>query len=66
MTGRTGDVRRVVAQKISVVETAAALFRHRARNAGPGDLERIMNKMPDVSPTPEDAIPPDLVDRLAR
>lgn len=55
-----------VAQKIGVVETAAAFFRRRAGNATPGDLERVMARVPDVSPAPEDAIPPDLADRLTR
>lgn len=55
-----------VAQKVGVVETAAAFFRHRASNATPDDLERIMNKVPDAPPAPEDVLPPDLADRLSR
>lgn len=55
-----------VAQKIGVVETAAAFFRHRAGNATPDDLKRIMDKVPDVRPAPEDTLPPDLADRLSR
>lgn len=55
-----------VAQKIGVVETAAAFFRHRSGSATPEDLERVMDNVPDVSPSPEDAIPPDLADRLFR
>ena len=55
-----------VAQKIGVVETAAAFFRRRAGNATADDLERVMKKVPDVPPTPEDTIPPDLADRLSR
>lgn len=55
-----------VAQKIGVVETAAAFFRHRAGSATPDDLKHIMNKVPDTPPTPEDALPPDLADRMSR
>jgi hypothetical protein len=31
----------------------------------PDDLKRAMDKVPDVPPDPEDAIPPDLTDRLS-
>lgn len=55
-----------VAQKVGVVETAAAFFRRRAGNATPDDLERIMNKVPDAPPAPDDVLPPDLADRLSR
>ena len=55
-----------VAQKIGVVETAAAFFQHRAGTAMPDDLKRIMNKVPDLPPAPEDALPPDVADRLSR
>ena len=55
-----------VAQKIGVVETAAAFFRQRAERARPGDLARIMRKVPDAAVGPEDAIPPDLVRRRSR
>jgi hypothetical protein len=55
-----------VAQKIGVVETAAAFFRQRAGHATPDDLARIMQKVPDTPPAPEDALPPDLADRLSR
>jgi hypothetical protein len=55
-----------VAQKIGVVETAAAFFRRRAGNATPDDLKRIMDRVPNVSPAPEDALPPELADRLSR
>ncbi|HTW73021.1 MAG TPA: toxin-antitoxin system HicB family antitoxin [Acetobacteraceae bacterium] len=55
-----------VAQKIGVVETAAAFFRRRAGNATADDLRRILDKVPDVLPAPEDALPPDLADRLSR
>jgi hypothetical protein len=55
-----------VAQKIGVVETAALFFRRRAGGATPDDLERILEKVPEVPPDPEDVIPPDLADRLSR
>jgi hypothetical protein len=55
-----------VAQKVGVVETAALFFRRRAKGATPDDLERILEKVPEVPPDPEDEIPPDLVDRLSR
>ena len=55
-----------VAQKVGVVETAAAFFQQRAERAKPGDLERIMRKVPDAPVEPEDAIPPDLAKRLTR
>jgi len=55
-----------VAQKIGVVETAATFFRRRAVGATPDDLNRVLNKVPDVRPDPEDAIPPDLAERLSR
>jgi hypothetical protein len=55
-----------VAQKIGAVETAAAFFRRRAGNATPDDLKRILEKVPDVPPDPEDAFPPDLADRRFR
>lgn len=54
-----------VAQKIGAVETAAAFFRQRAGHATADDLQRIMAKVPDVTPAPEDAMPPDLADRLS-
>jgi hypothetical protein len=53
-----------VAQKIGAVETAAAFFRRRAGRAAPDDLERIMNKVRNLPPEPEDVLPPDLADRL--
>jgi len=55
-----------VAQKIGVVETAAAFFQQRAERAKPGDLKRIMRKVPDVPVAPEDTIPPELTKRLLR
>ena len=55
-----------VAQKVGVVETAAASFRRRAGSAVPDGLKRVMEKVPDVLPDAEDVIPPDLADRLSR
>jgi hypothetical protein len=55
-----------VAQKIGAVETAAAFFRRRAGGATPDDLKRILEKVPDAPPDPEDAIPSDLADHLSR
>jgi len=54
-----------VAQKIGVVETVA-FFQRRAAKATADDLKRIMDKVPDASPAPEDALPPDLAARLSR
>jgi hypothetical protein len=55
-----------VAQKVGVVEPAASFFRRRAGGATPDDLRRVMDKVPDVPPDPEDAIPSELADRLSR
>ncbi len=55
-----------VAQKIGAVETAAIFFRRRAGGVTPDDLKRILEKVLAVPPDPEDAIPPDLADRLSR
>ena len=55
-----------VAQKIGAVETAAIFFRRRAGGATPDDLTRVLEKVPDMPPDPEDAIPPDLAHRLSR
>ncbi len=55
-----------VAQKIGVVETAAEFFRRRAGVATRDDLKRALDKVPDAPSDPEDAIPPDLADRLSR
>jgi HicB family len=55
-----------VAQKVGVVETAAAFFRDRAGSATPDDLKRVMEKVPDVPPDPDDAMPTDLADKLRR
>ena len=55
-----------VAQKIGVVETAAAFFRRRAERAKPDDLKRIMRKVPETPVEPEDMIPPGLAEPLSR
>lgn len=55
-----------VAQKIGAVETAATFFRRRARGATQDDLKRVLEKIPDVPPDPEDALPPDLAGCLFR
>ena len=55
-----------VAQKFGAVETAASFFRQRAGSATPDDLGHVLEKVPDVPPAPEDAMPPDLADRLSR
>jgi hypothetical protein len=55
-----------VAQKIGLVETAAAFFRHRAGKATPDDLKRVLDKVLDAPPDPEDALALDLADRLSR
>ncbi len=55
-----------VAQKIGVVETAASFFGHLQGSATPEDPERILQKVPEVPADPEDAMPPDLADRLSR
>ena len=55
-----------VAQKIGVVETAATFFQRRAGSATSDDLKRILEKVADVTPDPDDVIPPDLADRLSR
>ncbi len=54
-----------VAQKVGVVETAAAFFRERAERAKPDDLARVMRKVPDAAVEPDDAVPPDLAERLS-
>jgi len=54
-----------VAQKIGAVETATDFFRHRAGDARPNDLMRIMDKVPAAPPPPEDHLSLDLADRLA-
>src|SRR3954451_21504333 len=45
-----------VAQKVGVVETAAAFFQRRAGTATEDDLQRILEKVPDAPPAPEDAV----------
>ena len=55
-----------VAQKIGVVETAAAFVRQRFERAKRRDLEQIMQKVPDAPVESDDMIPPDLANRLSR
>lgn len=45
-----------VAQKIGAVETAADFLRTRAGTAKRGDLTRLLDRAPDVPPTPKDTI----------
>jgi hypothetical protein len=45
-----------VAEKIGVVETAAALFQKRAGNAKGDGLLRFVRNAPDPPPEPEDPI----------
>ncbi|WP_421951103.1 toxin-antitoxin system HicB family antitoxin [Pelagibacterium sp.] len=45
-----------VAQKIGAVETADDFLRARAGTAKRGDLTRLLDRAPDVSPAPEDVI----------
>ena len=52
-----------VAQKVGVVKTAASLFRRRTGGATPDDLRRVMEKVPEMPPDPEDATSRDLADR---
>jgi hypothetical protein len=54
-----------VAQKIGAVETTATFFRRRAGNATPDDLKRILEKVADVLPDPEDVMPTDVADHLS-
>lgn len=44
-----------VAQKIGAVQTVDDFLKRRAGNAKRGDLTRLLEKAPDVPPTPEDA-----------
>jgi hypothetical protein len=55
-----------VAQKIGVVETAAAFFRQRAERTEPEDLKRIAQKVPDKPAEPGDMMPLDLAGCLSR
>ena len=55
-----------VAQKVGVVETAASFFQRRAAGATSDDLKRVIDKVPDVPPNPEDTLPPDMAERLSR
>lgn len=45
-----------VAQKIGAVETADAFLKARAGTTKRGDLTRLLDRAPDVPPTPEDAV----------
>ena len=45
-----------VAQKIGAVETADDFLKARAGTSKRGDLTRLLDRAPDVPPTPEDAI----------
>ena len=45
-----------VAQKIGAVETADAFLKARAGTAKRGDLNRFLDRAPDIPPPPEDAI----------
>jgi len=47
-----------VAQKVSVVETAADFFRRRAGTAKAEDLKAFLDRAPDVPPMPGDEIDP--------
>ncbi len=44
-----------VAQKVGAVETTDDFLRARAGMAKRGDLTRLLDRAPDVPPTPEDA-----------
>ncbi|WP_422027512.1 toxin-antitoxin system HicB family antitoxin [Pyruvatibacter mobilis] len=45
-----------VAQKIGAVETADDFLKARAGTAKRGDLTKLLDRAPDVPPTPEDAV----------
>lgn len=45
-----------VAQKIGAVETASEFLKARAGMAKRGDLTRLLDRAPSVSPMPDDAI----------
>jgi hypothetical protein len=47
-----------VAQKVSVVETAADFFRRRAGTTKAEDLKAFLDRAPDVPPMPGDEIDP--------
>ena len=47
-----------VAQKVSVVESAADFFRQRAGTAKAEDLKAFLDRAPDVLPMPRDEIDP--------
>ncbi|MBS7696190.1 MULTISPECIES: toxin-antitoxin system HicB family antitoxin [unclassified Chelatococcus] len=45
-----------VAQKIGAIETADDFLKARAGTAKRGDLTKLLDRAPDVPPTPEDAV----------
>lgn len=45
-----------VAQKVGAVETAADFLKARAGTAKRGDLTHLLDRAPDVSPVPKDAM----------
>ena len=45
-----------VTQKVGAVETTDEFLKARAGMARRGDLTRLLDRAPDVPPTPEDAI----------
>lgn len=45
-----------VAQKIGAVETADEFLKARAGTAKRGDLTKLLDRAPDIPPTPEDVI----------
>jgi len=45
-----------VAQKIGAVQTAQDFLRKRAGQSARGDLTRLLDKAPDVPPSPEDVV----------
>lgn len=46
-----------VAQKVGVVETAAEFFRRRSEGFTLGDLDRVLDKVPNRPPEPGDELP---------
>lgn len=46
-----------VAQKIGAVLTVEDFLKARSGNSRPGDLTKILDRAPNVPPTPEDTIP---------
>ena len=52
-----------VAQKIGAVETAAEFLKRRAGSATGDGLKWFVENAPDVSPVPEDELPPEYLRR---